>query len=98
MTHKFGSSAVSRQGDVAPRTGFFHFFNRQEVSVAGKHVVTIIEEAGPLEGAGVEMGPQDRRPHRGRSFCRDGGKDQSRCSLFPSPSLPEKTASSHIQD
>ena len=25
-------SAVSKQGEVAPRTGFFHFFKRQEVS------------------------------------------------------------------
>lgn len=26
-------SAISKEGDSAPRTGFFHFFKRQEVRV-----------------------------------------------------------------
>ena len=29
------ASAVSRQGQSAPRTGFFHFFKRQEVFIQG---------------------------------------------------------------
>lgn len=31
----YTASAVSRQGQSAPRTGFFHFFKRQEVFIQG---------------------------------------------------------------
>lgn len=31
----YAASAVSRQGQSAPRTGFFHFFKRQEVFIQG---------------------------------------------------------------